>query len=76
MIKQETVYLSKDENSQLTLSSNFLEESVILTISSPIQDFIPMHMEIPAEDLEHLIQNLAAIYAEIVVETEEGPKNN
>jgi len=76
MIKQETVYLSKDENSQLTLTSNFLEESVIITISSPTQDFRPLYHELPASDLDTLIQHLAAIYAELVVETEEGPQNN
>ncbi len=76
MIKQETVYLSKDENSQLTISSNFLEESVILTISSPTQDFRPLYHELPAEDLDTLIQHLAAVYAELVVEAQEGPQNN
>ena len=70
-VKQETVYLSKEEESQLTISSNFLEESVIFTISSPTQDFRPVYLELPAEDLEELIQHLAAIYAELV--TPEGP---
>ena len=31
-----------------------------------------MYMEMPAQDLEHLIQHLAAIYAELV--TPEGPE--
>ena len=70
-VKQTTTYLSKEEESQLTISSNFLEESVIFTISSPTQDFRPVYLELPAEDLEELIQHLAAIYAELV--TPEGP---
>jgi len=76
MIKQETVYLSKTEDSQLTLTSNFLEESVILTISSPTQEFRPLYHELPAEDLETLIQHLSAIYAELVLEAQEGPTND
>jgi len=75
-VKQTTTYLSKEEDCQLTISSNFLEESVILTLSSPQQDFRPIYLELPAEDLSELIQHLAAIYAEIVVETEQGPQNN
>jgi hypothetical protein len=71
-VKQETVYLSKEEQSQLTISSNFLEETVIFTISSPTQDFRPVYLELPAEDLEALIQHLSAIYAELVLP--EGPE--
>jgi hypothetical protein len=71
-VKTETVYLSKDEQAQLTISSNFLEETVILTISSPVQDFRPVYLELPAEDLELVIQHLAAIYAELV--TPLGPE--
>jgi hypothetical protein len=67
----ETIYLNKQGDTQLTISSNFLEETVVLTLSSPIQDFIPLQMEFPAEDLEHFIQHLAAVYAELV--TPEGP---
>ena len=63
-VKTETVYLSRDEEAQLTISSNFLEESVILTISSPVQSFRPVYLELPSEDLESLCQHLAAIYAE------------
>jgi hypothetical protein len=70
-VKTETVYLSRDEEAQLTISSNFLEESVIFTISSPVQSFRPVYLELPAEDLEALIQHLAAVYAELV--TPEGP---
>ncbi len=76
MIKQETVYLSKTEETQLTLTSNFLEESVILTISSPTQEFRPLYHELPAEDLETLCQHLSAIYAELVLEAQEGPTND
>lgn len=71
-VKQTTTYLSREEESQLTISSNFLEESVILTISSPTQEFRPVYLELPSEDLETLIQHLAAIYAELVLP--EGPE--
>jgi hypothetical protein len=54
-VKQTTTYLSKDEDCQLTISSNFLEESVILTLSSPVQDWRPIYLELPAEDLETLV---------------------
>jgi hypothetical protein len=66
-VKQTTTYLSKDEECQLTISSNFLEESVILTLSSPTQEFRPLYLELPAEDLETLCQHLAAIYAELTL---------
>ena len=66
-VKQTTTYLSKEEDCQLTISSNFLEESVILTLSSPTQDFRPIYLELPTEDLETLIQHLAAVYAELVL---------
>ena len=72
----ETIYVNKSGDAQLTLSSNYLEETVILEISSPIQDFRPTYLELPATDLEPLIQHLSAIYAELVVETQEGPQNN
>ena len=75
-VKTETVYLSREEESQLTLTSNSLEESVIFTISSPTQQFREVYLELPAEDLSELIQHLSAIYAEIVLETEQGPQNN
>ena len=75
-VKQETIYLSREEESQLTLTSNFLEESVIFTISSPTQQFREVYLELPAEDLSELIQHLSAIYAELVLESEEGPKND
>jgi hypothetical protein len=75
-VKTETIYLSREEESQLTLTSNFLEESVIFTISSPTQQFREVYLELPAEDLSELIQHLSAIYAELVLETEEGPKND
>ncbi len=68
----ETIYVNKSGDVQLTLSGNYLEETVILEISSPIQDFLPTHLELPAADLEPLIQHLAAIYAELV--TPEGPE--
>ena len=71
-VKQTTTYLSKDEDCQLTISSNFLEESVILTLSSPVQDWRPIYLELPAEDLETLIQHLAAVYAELALP--EGPE--
>jgi hypothetical protein len=71
-VKQTTTYLSREEESQLTISSNFLEESVILTISSPTQEFRPVYLELPAEDLEELIQHLSAIYAELLLP--EGPE--
>jgi hypothetical protein len=71
-VKQTTTYLSKNEDCQLTISSNFLEESVILTLSSPTQDFRPLYLELPAEDLETLIQHLAAVYAELALP--EGPE--
>jgi hypothetical protein len=71
-VKQTTTYLSKDEDCQLTISSNFLEESVILTLSSPVQDWRPIYLELPAEDLETLIQHLASVYAELVLP--EGPE--
>jgi hypothetical protein len=71
-VKTETVYLSKDEEAQLTISSNFLEETVILTISSPTQNWRPVYLELPSEDLELVIQHLAAIYAELV--TPLGPE--
>jgi len=71
-VKQTTTYLSKNEDCQLTISSNFLEESVILTLSSPQQDFRPIYLELPAEDLETLIQHLAAVYAELALP--EGPE--
>jgi hypothetical protein len=71
-VKTETVYLSKDEEAQLTISSNFLEETVIFTISSPTQQFRPLYLELPAEDLETLVQHLAAVYAELVLP--EGPE--
>jgi hypothetical protein len=71
-VKTETVYLSRDEEAQLTISSNFLEETVILTISSPTQNWRPVYLELPSEDLESLCQHLAAIYAELV--TPEGPE--
>ena len=73
-VKQTTTYLSKDEDCQLTISSNFLEESVILTLSSPTQDFRPIYLELPSEDLETLVQHLASVYAELVLP--EGPENN
>ena len=73
-VKQTTTYLSKDEDCQLTISSNFLEESVILTLSSPTQDFKSLYLELPAEDLETLCQHLASVYAELVLP--EGPENN
>jgi hypothetical protein len=71
-VKQTTTYLSKNEDCQLTISSNFLEEAVILTLSSPTQDFRPIYLELPAEDLETLIQHLAAVYAELALP--EGPE--
>jgi hypothetical protein len=73
-VKTETVYLSREEESQLTISSNFLEESVVLTISSPTQQFREVYLELPVEDLETLIQHLASVYAELVLP--EGPENN
>ena len=71
-VKQTTTYLSKEEDCQLTISSNFLEESVILTLSSPTQEFRPIYLELPATDLEELIQHLAAVYAELTLP--EGPE--
>jgi hypothetical protein len=71
-VKTETIYLSREEESQLTLTSNFLEESVIFTISSPTQQFREVYLELPAEDLSELIQHLSAIYAELVLP--EGPE--
>ena len=71
-VKTETIYLSREEESQLTLTSNFLEESVIFTISSPTQQFREVYLELPAEDLQDLLQHLAAIYAELVLP--EGPE--
>jgi hypothetical protein len=73
-VKTETIYLSREEESQLTLTSNFLEESVIFTISSPTQQFREVYLELPAEDLQDLLQHLAAIYAELILP--EGPENN
>lgn len=78
-VKQTTSFVSKDEDAQLTISSNFLEESVIFTISSPTQEFRPIYIELPVADIEPLTHQLAAIYAELTLPedaTEEGPENN
>ena len=64
-VKQTTSFVSKDEDAQLTISSNFLEESVIFTISSPTQDFRPIYIELPVADIEPLTHELATIYAEL-----------
>lgn len=70
-VKNQVVYLSKDEDAQLSIESNFLEETVVLTISSPVQDWRPVYLELPAEDLSELIKHLASVYAELVMP--EGP---
>jgi len=75
-VKQTTSFVSKDEDAQLTISSNFLEESVIFTISSPTQDFRPIYIELPVVDIEPLTHQLAAIYAELTLPEEHTEQLN
>jgi hypothetical protein len=75
-VKQTTSFVSKDEDAQLTISSNFLEESVIFTISSPTQDFRPIYIELPVVDIEPLTHQLAAIYAELTPSEEHAEQLN
>lgn len=75
-VKQTTSFVSKDEDAQLTISSNFLEESVIFTISSPTQDFRPIYIELPVVDIEPLTHQLAAIYAELTLPEEDAEQLN